>query len=157
MTPAQHAWKERTAEISARDIGPRAAAVARQAAFPLASLHALRDAGRWAMRVPRRYGGLGLELVTTCLIVEEVAKQGPSTAMGYKMHLEAVEAIRQIPTAYQRRRDLAPRLRGEGFAGAPGGSRMARRGRTGRPSAPRSPRGRAWPAASCSTTGANRT
>ena len=73
------------------------------------------------MRVPQKYGGLGLDLVTTCLIVEEVAKKCPSTAMCYKMHLEAVEAISQIPTAYQRKRYIEPLLRGEVFAAAPGG------------------------------------
>jgi alkylation response protein AidB-like acyl-CoA dehydrogenase len=59
--------------------------------------------------------------VTTCLIVEEVAKQCLSTAMCYKMHLEAVAAISSIPTAYQRKRYIEPLLRGEVFAAAPGG------------------------------------
>jgi isovaleryl-CoA dehydrogenase len=121
LTTVQHAWQERTAELSAREIGPRAAEVDRKAEFPHASLHALRDAGLWAIRVPQQYGGLGLDLVTTCLIVEEVAKQCPSTAMCYKMHLEAVEAISQIPTVYQRQRYIEPLLRGEMFAAAPGG------------------------------------
>lgn len=121
LTTVQHAWQERTAEISARELGPRAAEYDRKAEFPQASLHALHDAGLWAIRVPQQYGGLGLDLVTTCLIVEEVAKQCPSTAMCYKMHLEAVEAISQIPTAYQRTRYIEPLLRGEVFAAAPGG------------------------------------
>jgi isovaleryl-CoA dehydrogenase len=121
LTTAQQAWKERTAEISARDIGPRAAQYDRQAEFPQASLNALRDAGLWSMRVPQQYGGLGLDLVTTCLIVEEVAKKCPSTAMCYKMHLEAVEAISHIPTVYQRQRYIEPLLHGEVFAAAPGG------------------------------------
>ena len=73
LTTVQHAWQERTAELSAREIGPRAAEVDRKAEFPHASLHALRDAGLWSIRVPQQYGGLGLDLVTTCLIVEEVA------------------------------------------------------------------------------------
>jgi isovaleryl-CoA dehydrogenase len=121
LTTVQHAWHERTAELSAREIGPRAAEYDRKAEFPHASLHALRDAGLWAIRVPQQYGGLGLDLVTTCLIVEEVAKKCPSTAMCYKMHLEAVEVISQIPTAYQRQRYIEPLLRGEVFAAAPGG------------------------------------
>jgi alkylation response protein AidB-like acyl-CoA dehydrogenase len=117
----QHEWQERTAELSTRDIGPRAEEYDRKAAFPRESLHALRDAGLWSMRVPQRYGGLGLDLVTTCLIVEEVAKKCPSTAMCFKMHLEAMEAISQIPTVYQRQRYIEPLLRGEVFAAAPGG------------------------------------
>ncbi len=121
LTTMQHEWQERTAELSTRDIGPRAEEYDRQAAFPRESLHAQRDAGLWSMRVPQRYGGLGLDLVTTCLIVEEVAKKCPSTAMCFKMHLEAMEAISQIPTAYQRQRYIEPLLRGEVFAAAPGG------------------------------------
>ena len=148
LTTIQHEWQERTAEMSTRDIGPRAEEYDRKAAFPRESLHALRDAGLWSMRVPQQYGGLGLDLVTTCLIVEEVAKQCPSTAMCFKMHLEAMEAISQIPTAYQRQRYIEP-LRV--------GSRMARRGTIGPPSAARSPPCGAWQAASRSTTCANRT
>jgi isovaleryl-CoA dehydrogenase len=41
--------------------------------------------------------------------------------MCYKMHLEAVEAISHIPTAYQRQRYIEPLLHGEVFAAAPGG------------------------------------
>ncbi len=41
--------------------------------------------------------------------------------MCYKMHLEAVGAISQIPTAYPRQRYIEPLLRGEVFAAAPGG------------------------------------
>jgi alkylation response protein AidB-like acyl-CoA dehydrogenase len=73
LTNAQRAWKERTAEISERDIGPRAVEYDRQAEFPQASLNALRDAGLWSLRMPQKYGGLGLDLVTTCLIVAERA------------------------------------------------------------------------------------
>jgi alkylation response protein AidB-like acyl-CoA dehydrogenase len=72
------------------------------------------------MRVPQKYGSLGLDLVTPCLLVEEVAQKCPATTMGSKMHREAVEAIRHRPTASQRQRSLEPRLRGEVFA-APGG------------------------------------
>ena len=58
-------------------------------------------------------------------------EQCPSTAMCYKMHLEAVEAISQISTVYQRQRYIEPLLHGEMFAAAPVGSRMARRGTIG--------------------------
>lgn len=121
LTDDQQEWKERTAEIAHRDIGPRAADYDHNAEFPQESLNALREAGLWSMRVPQQYGGLGLDLVTTCLIVEEISKKCPSTAMCYKMHLEAVEAISLIPTEYQLKRYIEPLLRGEVFAAAPGG------------------------------------
>ena len=121
LTSKQLEWKERAVGIAERDIGPRATYYDREAEFPQESLNALRDAGLWSIRVPQKYGGLGLDLVTTCLIVEEVSKKCPSTAMCYKMHLEAVEAISQIPTQYQLKRYIEPLLRGEMFAAAPGG------------------------------------
>ena len=121
LTKDQREWKDRTAEIAKHEIGPRAAGYDSTAAFPQEALNALRDAGLWSMRVPKKYGGLGLDLVTTCLIVEEISKKCPSTAMCYKMHLEAVEAISQIPTNYQLKRYIEPLLKGDVFAAAPGG------------------------------------
>ena len=121
LTDEQQEWKERTTKIAESEIGPRAADYDSKKEFPRESLNSLRDAGLWAMRVPEKYGGLGLDLVTTCLIVEEISKKCPSTAMCYKMHLEAVEAISHIPTDYQLKRYIGPLVRGEMFAAAPGG------------------------------------
>ena len=121
LTDEQQEWKERTTKIAESDIGPRAADYDSKKEFPRESLNSLRDTGLWAMRVPKKYGGLGLDLVTTCLIVEEISKKCPSTAMCYKMHLEAVEAISHIPTDYQLKRYIGPLVRGEMFAAAPGG------------------------------------
>ncbi|MDA0263390.1 MAG: acyl-CoA/acyl-ACP dehydrogenase [Chloroflexi bacterium] len=121
LTDEQQGWKDRVAAIAVREIGPRAAGYDERREFPEASLNALRDAGLWSMRVPKKFGGPGLDLVTTCLVVEEISKKCPSTAMCFKMHLEAVEAISQVPTEYQRQRYIEPLLRGEMFAAAPGG------------------------------------
>ena len=61
LTKDQQEWKDRTTEIAEREIGPRAANYDANAEFPQESLNALRDAGLWAMRVPEKYGGLGLD------------------------------------------------------------------------------------------------
>ena len=44
------------------------------------------------------------------------------------MHLEAVEAISQIPTDYQLKRYVEPLLKGEVFAAAPGGEPAGKTG-----------------------------
>ena len=79
LTSSQQEWKERAAEIAEREIGPRAAECDRNAQFPLDSLKALGDAGLWGLRVSKEHGGLGGDMVTTCLIVEEISKKCPST------------------------------------------------------------------------------
>ena len=121
LTKTQQEWKDRVAELAAKEIGPRAAEYDRLARFPKESLDALRDAGLWALRVSKEHGGPGGDLVTTCLVVEEVAKHCPSTAMCYKMHLEATELVTHIPTPYQVERFVKPLARGELFATIAGG------------------------------------
>src|SRR5262245_6892057 len=52
----------------------RAAAYDAKSAFPQASLDALQREGLFALRAPKAYGGLGADLLTTCLVVEAIAK-----------------------------------------------------------------------------------
>ena len=133
LTDEQLEWKERVAEVAERVISPRAAEYDAKAQFPRESLAALGELGLWALRVDKEDGGLGGDMVTTCVIVEEIAKKCPSTAMCYKMHLESVEAVSRIPTALQRERFVQPLARGEVFAAAAGGESRGQTGRDWRP------------------------
>lgn len=133
LTAQQQEWKERVTDLAVREIGPRAAEYDRLARYPQESLDALRSAGLWALRTPREHGGLGADLVTVCLVVEEIAKKCPSTAMCYKMHLEATELLNQIPTPYQVERFVKPLARGEVFATIAGGETTGATGADWRP------------------------
>ncbi len=133
LTDEQLEWKERVAELAERVIAPRAADYDARAEFPRESLEALGELGLWGLRVDKAHGGLGGDMVTTCLIVEEIAKKCPSTAMCYKMHLESVEAVSRIPTAVQLKRFVEPLARGEVFAAAAGGESRGQSGRDWRP------------------------
>src|SRR5262249_10499390 len=121
LTPTQQDWKDRVAALAEREIGPRAAEYDQKAQYPKESLDALREAGLWALRVSPAYGGLGADLITTCLVVEEVAKKCPSTAMCYKMHLEASELLNHVATPDQIERFVKPLGRGEVFTTIAGG------------------------------------
>lgn len=118
LSKEQLEYKNQAAELAERDIGPRAAEYDREAKFPRESLEVLRDAGLWGMRVSKEHGGLGADMVTTCLVVEEIAKKCSSTAMCFKMHLEATEAVSRVHTPYQRERFVEPLARGQVFAAA---------------------------------------
>jgi alkylation response protein AidB-like acyl-CoA dehydrogenase len=74
-------------------------------------------------------------LLTTCLVVEEIAKKCSSTAMCYKMHLEASEIVNRIPTPYQLERFVKPLARGEVFATVAGGKSAGTTGTDWRPTA----------------------
>jgi alkylation response protein AidB-like acyl-CoA dehydrogenase len=56
----------------------------------------------WKLRGEAADGGLGADLLSTCLVVEEVARKCPSTGMCYKMHIEAAELVSRMPSAAQR-------------------------------------------------------
>jgi alkylation response protein AidB-like acyl-CoA dehydrogenase len=116
LTPEQRDWKEHIAEIAEQDIAPHAAEIDKARRYPTVSLNALKREGLWGLRVAKEHGGLGADLLTTCLIVEEIAKRCPSTAMCYKMHLEAAEVICRMPTDDQIQHIIEPIARGEVFA-----------------------------------------
>lgn len=115
LTQEQQDWKDRAAEIADRELAPRAEQTDRERKYPRESLDALRDAGFWALRVDKQYGGQGADLLSTVLVVEELAKRCPSTAMCYKMHLEASEVINRMPTDYQVEHFVKPMAEGKVF------------------------------------------
>jgi alkylation response protein AidB-like acyl-CoA dehydrogenase len=116
LTAEQQEWKDRAADLASRELAPRAEATDRERRYPAEALDALRDGGLWALRVAKEHGGQGADLLSTCLVVEELAKQCPSTAMCYKMHLEASEVISRVPTPDQVERFLKPMAQGRVFA-----------------------------------------
>ncbi|MBT98085.1 MAG: hypothetical protein CL902_05600 [Dehalococcoidia bacterium] len=121
LTKHQLDWQERSRDIAARELAHRADETDRLGQFPTDSLEALRKEGLWGLRVPKEHGGLGEDMVTTCVIVEELSKKCPSTAMCYKMHLEGAEIISMIPTPYQVEHFVEPIAKGEIFTAAAGG------------------------------------
>jgi isovaleryl-CoA dehydrogenase len=134
LTKTQKEWQERVADLARREIGPHAAACDAAAKYPSESLEALRKAGLWALRAPKEYGGQGADLLTTCLVVEEIAKQCPSTAMCFKMHLEATDILNLIPTPYQVEHFVKPLARGEVFGSVAGSETSGTTGDDWRPS-----------------------
>jgi isovaleryl-CoA dehydrogenase len=116
LTADQEHWKARAAEVAARELAPRAGATDREGRYPAESLEALRKEGFWGLRASKEHGGEGADLLSTVLVVEELAKQCPSTAMCYKMHLEASELLCRIPTPDQVERFVRPLARGEVLA-----------------------------------------
>jgi len=140
LTHEQQEWKDDVADLAEKEIAPRAEEYDRLAKFPQESLDALRDAGLLGLRVSKEHGGLGADFLTTCLVVEEIAKKCPSTAMCYKMHLESVEAVSRIPTALQVEKFVKPLAQKKIFAAAPGGESRGQSGTDWRPiSAPETP------------------
>lgn len=73
--------------VADQEIGPRAAAVDRNAAFPKDGIAALGARGLLGLNVPKAHGGLGEGLRTAVAVIDQIAQRCPSTAMVYLMHL----------------------------------------------------------------------
>jgi alkylation response protein AidB-like acyl-CoA dehydrogenase len=101
LSEVQLDWQRRAREIGAAVLAPHAAEADRTTAFPAEQLQALRDAGFFGIRADRAYGGHGEGLLTTCVVVEELAAACPSTALIYKMHVESSEVVSRAPTPEQ--------------------------------------------------------
>ena len=80
---------------------PRAAEIDRDAKFPFEDYADLRDAGLLGLCVPKKYGGLGADLETYCLVVEEIAKGNASTALTYNMHCLTMLMIGEMADAHE--------------------------------------------------------
>ena len=121
LTRTQQEWQERATDIAARELAPRAENTDKTGQYPREGLEALQRAGLWGLRVSKEHGGLGEDMLTSALVIEELSKKCPSTCMCYKMHLEAAEIICRIPTPYQVERFVEPMARGEVFTTIAGG------------------------------------
>jgi isovaleryl-CoA dehydrogenase len=101
LTDTQLAWRDRAQAVASDVLAPRSAEADRNAAFPAEQLRALRDQGFFGLRAGPAHGGQGEGLLTTCVVVETLAKACPSTALIYKMHIESTEIVARVPTAEQ--------------------------------------------------------
>jgi len=65
---------------------PRADRHDREASFPFDDYADLRAEGFLGLCVPERYGGLGVDYETYCLVAEQLAQGNASTALTFNMH-----------------------------------------------------------------------
>ena len=83
--------------IAVKDIGPDAARVDREGAFPEHGIGALAKAGLLGLTVPVSLGGRGQGLRTSAAVLDVVGQHCSSTAMVYLMHLCGVACYLSAP------------------------------------------------------------
>src|SRR3954469_8911036 len=86
MCPDPARYSTTLEQICIETIGPQAAAVDQERAFPARGLKALADAGLMGAISAPEVGGLGLGLKGGAAIVSRVAQECASTAMVLVMH-----------------------------------------------------------------------
>jgi len=112
-SPRQQELIARARRLALERFAPRAAAHDRDAAFPYDDYADLRAEGFLGLCVPQRYGGLGADYETYCLVAEQIAQGHASTSLTFNMHCltmlmmgEVADAMPLAATARERHEKL---------------------------------------------------
>ncbi|MDP2662753.1 MAG: acyl-CoA dehydrogenase family protein [Dehalococcoidia bacterium] len=80
LTEQQEMIRRTVRDIAQKVVAPRAAEMDRTAEYPWDIKEILAKQGLLGIIIPEEYGGVGADLLTACLIIEELAKVDASTA-----------------------------------------------------------------------------
>ncbi len=118
LTEEQQQIRDTFARFCNERIIPRAAEIDEAHAFPHALFRAVGELGFFGMRYPVESGGLGLDLITLCLALEEIARGSMSLAGCVTMQsLMGTKFLEMLGSGDIRERLFAPALRGETIGG----------------------------------------
>ena len=115
-SPRQQELADKAHKLAVERFAPRAAGYDRAATFPFEDYVDLRDSGILGLCVPEKYGGLGADFETYCLVSEQLAQGNASTSLTYNMHVlvmlmmeVSVEGLDLPPQVLERHRELSER------------------------------------------------
>jgi len=90
-TPARTAELiDLVATLGRERFAPRAARYDAEASFPFENYADLREAGLLALCIPERFGGMGADFQTYCLVAAEMGRWCGATALTYNMHAQSM-------------------------------------------------------------------
>lgn len=101
-------------DFAQREIAPHAAKWDREARFPAETVKQLAELGFFGMLIPEEYDGLGLDLLTYLMVLEEIAVADAGMAVTLSIHNSMVAGLLlAYGSDEQRGRWLRPMARGE--------------------------------------------
>jgi short-chain 2-methylacyl-CoA dehydrogenase len=113
-TEEQVAFRDAVREFAEEVIAPAAEELDRTAAFPLEIVRRLGELGVFGVPFPEEVGGLGSDLTTLCLCLEELARVDSSVAITVEAAVGlGANPIYRFGTKEQRREWLEPMCRAE--------------------------------------------
>jgi alkylation response protein AidB-like acyl-CoA dehydrogenase len=87
LTPQQRELLAVAARLGREKFAPRAEKYDRDATFPFENYGDMREAGLLKICVPAKYGGLGADFVTYCMMAAEIGRHDGATALTWNMHV----------------------------------------------------------------------
>ena len=86
LTPEQKMLKETVAKFVDKEVIPRAAEVDEDGKFPDANFRAMADLGLFGISIPETHGGIGADLLSCVLVMEELSRGCAATANTFGAH-----------------------------------------------------------------------
>ncbi len=113
-TDEQQMVKETIREFAKEELASGAAERDEKAMFPREAIDKLGELGFWGINVPEQYGGAGLDMVSYCIAVEELARIDASAAIVISVHNSLVNyPLEKFGNDDQHERFLRPAAEGK--------------------------------------------
>ncbi|WP_116043925.1 acyl-CoA dehydrogenase family protein [Amycolatopsis palatopharyngis] len=103
LTDEQRAARELALRFATEQVAPRAAEIDRDDVFPQDLYTRMADLGLLGINIPEEYGGSGADELTTCLIMEELARRSGTVANALLLAKLQSELIMRAGNEDQRR------------------------------------------------------
>jgi alkylation response protein AidB-like acyl-CoA dehydrogenase len=114
LTAEQEEFRRSVAKLVDSEIAPVADDIDARGELPMALFRRLGALGYFGLRYPERYGGSDADMVTFCLLAEELGRGSMSLAAASMMQaLMGTHFVFKYGSEEQRQRYLVPALRGE--------------------------------------------
>jgi alkylation response protein AidB-like acyl-CoA dehydrogenase len=110
----QQGIKNRAARFADEEVAPRATELDRDDVVPLETLDKLADAEFMGLCVPKEYGGAGMDILSYCLLIEEISRADAGVGVTLAVHTSAgTLPIVMFGTEEQKSRWVPPLARAE--------------------------------------------
>jgi alkylation response protein AidB-like acyl-CoA dehydrogenase len=117
LNPAQKEIQERVRALVAAEITPHAGEIDARDEFPQTSYEAFIKAGLLKLSLPFGYNGQEADAVTLCLVIEEISKASPASALLVFPTQAVIRTIREIGASEQKERFFSDMVRGDKLCG----------------------------------------
>jgi acyl-CoA dehydrogenase len=102
--------KRKLRHLVETELKPHDAAIEEHGKIPPKALDAIRAFGLFGSNTPRRYGGLGLDMLGNCLAIEEMARAHIAYFYTYSMNVHIASKGIELHGTEAQRRQWLPRL-----------------------------------------------
>jgi len=112
-TPEQEEIVEAVRRFVDREVVPTASSFEHSDTYPTPLVERMKELGLFGATIPLEYGGLGLDVTTYAMIVEELARGWMSLSGVLNTHMMLAFTLKNFGTDAQRKRYLPAMARGE--------------------------------------------